>query len=200
MTSNNTDRIARTVKKVRKLLDSIAEDNHTALGPTDVGIIVNRLLEVDKMRTVGDLLVHNGIENQNESRDKLRHGVEDHALFYVGGLDNGFEKAVEIVTVASVTKPRSEWSDSDLEALRAEMRHFDRLGETRRYENPDTYLNVNRTAADGKTDDNDKEVKSEEKEIQTGDNSQNVSIINRRKPLGEYEERCQDLREEILNN
>lgn len=194
MSSGNTDQIARTVRKVRRLLSELAQEDKTALEPTDVGIIVNRLLKVSKMRTVGDLLVHNGTENEHESQDKLRHGIENHALFYLGGLDNGFEKAIEFVTVASVTKPRPEWSDSDLEALRAEMRHFDRLGETRRYEEYDTYLNVDKTDVNGETNDN------EEDTSQTEYTDQDVSVINRTKPLGEYEERCQDLRENLLNN
>lgn len=178
MNSNNAADPDSTATETRTLLMDLACREETTLETYDVSEIMNRIRKCSNGDDLRNLLTAPGIIPKKNPRLSL----EERVLFVAAGLDDGFEKSMEIVTAAGATKPRSDWTTKEKRALRREMRRIDAKGGKSRFEEPGTWANTTQ----------------EEQSSAESSSSQDIDAAGRRELQYEYDERKQDVVDDLL--
>lgn len=152
------------------LLKELAQNEEKELTIEDANKILTRMNNCDNGDGLRKLLVNP--ENIQSLGERI--------LFVAGGLPNGFEKSVEIVTAAIVTNSRSHWTEEHKKALRVEMKRIDREYGSR-LEEGDTWAGSN-----------------DPQQSSTDPNPQDIDAAERKTIRYEYEERKQNVKDDIL--
>lgn len=196
MRSNNHSDPDSTVSKARTILTELARNEKTRLEIDDVSTIMNRIGKCSNGDELCNLLAGD-VPDFKYGNTRSRYSLENHALFYSGGLEDGFEKSMEIVAAANITEPQSysRWTRNDKKSLRAEMKKVDRWGNKARFEQPDTWAN---SGDNSPSDGPDRDSPSSQDDDSMEDNPQDLDRVNFRKPLSSYDKRQRDLKDDLL--
>lgn len=196
MNSNNATDPSSIATKTQEILMNLAYAEETTLTPSDVRTIMERLEGRGNEVDVYQLITGNAPESKYRHKSKIK-SLANHSLFYAGGLDNGFEKAVEIVIGSEVTQPQSyaQCTEEKKRELRECVKEVDHMGGYRaRIEEPSTWA-CNDQEPDPKyvvgssLDGNDSTNNNASQELET---------VDRDDWLSEYDKRKRDHKKDLL--
>ena len=196
MSSNNVTVPSSIKDKTREILNELALAKETTLTSSDVTTIMKRLERCDNAVNVYELITGDAPEGEHKNTNEIE-SLAQHSLFYAGGLDNGFEKAVEIVIGSEVTQPQSytECTEQRKRELHERVKEVDHMdGHRARYEERSTWV-TNDLEPDPEY------VVGNSPDGNNGDNnhaSEQSETVDRDDKLSEYDKRKRDLKKDLL--